>query len=311
MDSLTSSFILDAVRGTMGLRQVAAVCVSSLIWLGGATIAAAQPENAEISSRRAAERTAFSDDEIKDGFLKIALGAELQFDHNDKRIRKFDGPVRVFVTNRTGRDRHADISKVVADIQARVDHLDLAMTDDREDANVVVTLVRRADFASTIKSRYGAEKARQIQQALHPQCLSGIGIDKQFRIQRAEVILPVDAGDFTLYDCAYEELLQVLGVVNDDRSVPWTMFNDDVQMGFFDIYDQHLVNILYDPRVQPGMTRAEVDSLMPDVLPTVRDWVANANPEKALKSTQSEEQQRFDAACNCDGVNHPDTALVR
>jgi hypothetical protein len=26
------------------------------------------------------------------------------------------------------------------------------------------------------------------------------------------------------------------------------MFNDDVQMGFFDVYDQFLLNILYDPR---------------------------------------------------------------
>jgi len=67
----------------------------------------------------------------------------------------------------------------------------------------------------------------------------------------------VDAGDFTFYDCAYEELLQGLGAINDDPSVPWTMFNDDVQMGFFDVYDQYLVNILYDPRIRPGMTKAE------------------------------------------------------
>ena len=58
------------------------------------------------------------------------------------------------------------------------------------------------------------------------------------------MILPVDAGEFTFYDCAYEELLQALGAINDDRSVPWTMFNDDVQMGFFDVYDQYLLNIL-------------------------------------------------------------------
>jgi hypothetical protein len=73
---------------------------------------------------------------------------------------------------------------------------------------------------------------------------SGIGKDEQYRIRRAEVILPVDAGEFTFYDCAYEELLQALGAINDDRTVPWTMFNDDVQMGFFDVYDQYLLNIL-------------------------------------------------------------------
>jgi hypothetical protein len=55
------------------------------------------------------------------------------------------------------------------------------------------------------------------------------------------------------------------------------MFNDDVQMGFFDIYDQYLLNILYDPRIHPGMTREEVDGLLPDVLATARIWVTNAN----------------------------------
>jgi hypothetical protein len=53
------------------------------------------------------------------------------------------------------------------------------------------------------------------------------------------------------------------------------MFNDDVQMGFFDVYDQYLLNILYDPRVRPGMTKKEVNALLPDVLSTTRRWVTN------------------------------------
>jgi hypothetical protein len=60
--------------------------------------------------------------------------------------------------------------------------------------------------------------------------------------------------------------------------VPWTMFNDDVQMGFFDIYDQYLLNILYDARVRPGMTRDEVKAMLPDVLPQVREQIARTNP---------------------------------
>jgi serine/threonine protein kinase HipA of HipAB toxin-antitoxin module len=75
--------------------------------------------------------------------------------------------------------------------------------------------------------------------------------------------------------------LQALGPINDDRSVPWTMFNDDVQMGFFDIYDQYLLNILYDSRVRPGMTRAEVKALLPDVMPDVRQRVSRTQIQMA------------------------------
>ncbi len=75
-----------------------------------------------------------------------------------------------------------------------------------------------------------------------------------YEIQRSDVILTVDSSDFVFHDCAYEELLQSLGPINDTNSVPWTMFNDDVSMGFFDIYDQYIMNILYDPRIRAGMT---------------------------------------------------------
>jgi hypothetical protein len=231
----------------------------------------------DIGERRAAERTSFSNEEIRDGFFKTAFHAELQLSRPDERIRKFDEPVRMFIDNRGAPDRHADIAAIVGDIRARVNHLDVSVTNDRDSANVLVMLVRTRDFAPTIRARYGEAAARKIQNKLHPQCLSGIAKDESYRIRRAEVILPVDAGEFQFYDCAYEELLQSLGLINDDSSVPWTMFNDDVQMGFFDTYDQYLVNILYAPRIRPGMTKREVSALLPDILPTVREWIASRN----------------------------------
>jgi DUF2927 family protein len=248
-------------------------------------------ENADISMRRASERTDFTNDEIKDGFLKIALRAELQLDAPARRVRKFDEPVKVFVVNEATPDRGPEIAAIVADIRSRVSHLDMEMTSDRQAANFIVTLVAERDFARTMRSHYGNDKAARIQKSLSPQCLSGIGKDSRYRIRRAEVILPVDAGEFTFYDCAYEELLQALGAINDDRSVPWTMFNDDVQMGFFDIYDQHLLNILYDPRIRPGMTKDEVSKLLPEVLPAARAWVANINsPQHAADARNGSAQ---------------------
>jgi hypothetical protein len=253
------------------------VLAAAAITAGGTLHCAAQADNSDVSIPRAFEQTNFSDDEIKDGFFKTAFRAELQFDRRSERIRKFDEPVRVFVISRGAPDRRAEIATIIADIRAHVDHLDLAMTDDRQAANFVVILVQSRDLARTIRAHYGPDRAKQIQQSLHPQCLSGIGKDRSFRIRRAEVILPVDAGEFAFYDCAYEELLQALGVINDDSSVPWTMFNDNVQMGFFDVYDQYLLNILYDPRIRPGMSKGDLDKLLPAVLPTVRAWVADGN----------------------------------
>jgi hypothetical protein len=71
--------------------------------------------------------------------------------------------------------------------------------------------------------------------------------------------------------------LQALGPIRDDSSVPWTMFNDNVQMGFFGVYDQYILNILYHQRVEPGMTRAQIRTLLPQIMPEIREHVARIN----------------------------------
>jgi hypothetical protein len=265
-------------------HRILMVSALALAALAGTACIPARAENPDIASRRAAARTDFTNDEIKEGFFKIAFGAELQLDKPAGRVRKFDEPVRIFVETSSGPDRRGEIANVVADIRSRINHLDIAITSDRRAANFVVRLVSERKLKSTIRALYGNDKAKRIQQALNPQCLSGIGKDERFRIRRAEVILPVDAGDFIFYDCAYEEMLQALGAINDDASVPWTMFNDDVQMGFFDVYDQYLLNILYDPRVTAGMTRDEVDAILPDILSSTREWVHDTNPPQRAES---------------------------
>src|ERR1700761_2105308 len=277
LSDLSSVFSLFARRDAKEVRRALTVSVAVMAALTGTGWLSAHAEDPDIAIRRAAERMDFSNDEIRDGFFKIAFGAELQLDKPAGRVRKFDEPVRIFVESASGPDRRGELARVVADIRTRINHLDIAVTNDRGEANFVVRLVSERKLKSTIRALYGNDKAKQIQKALNPECLSGIGKDERFRIRRAEVILPIDAGDFTFYDCAYEEMLQALGAINDDASVPWTMFNDDVQMGFFDVYDQYLLNILYDPRLRPGMTKQEVNALLPEILSTARTWIGNIN----------------------------------
>jgi hypothetical protein len=246
-----------------------------------AVLAAAMPtaaaEDADVARRRATERKNFTDAEIVDGFFKVTFGAEFHVAGGVDRIRKYDGPVRVFVDNRAQPDRSPGVAAVVDDIRKRIRDFDIAMTGKREDAQIVVSLVRDRDLAHAIRSLYGIDRARRIQRSLEPQCLSGFRKDENSRILHSDVLIVADAGEFVFYDCIYEELLQSLGPINDDTTVPWTMFNDDVQMGFFDLYDQYLLNILYDPRIRPGMSRSQVEALLPEVLPQVRVWVDENN----------------------------------
>jgi hypothetical protein len=237
---------------------------------------AASAEIPAIASRQRAEKKSFTDAEIADGFLKTAFGAEYHLAGRVDRIRKYDVPVRVFADGNRP-DRKAQLAKVVADIGQRIAHLDIAMAETSDSANVLVKLVRDRDLFRTIKSFYGNERAREIRTSLDPQCLSGFRKNEKYEIEHSDVILTVDNGDFIFLDCAYEELLQSLGPINDTSSVPWTMFNDNVSMGFFDVYDQYIMNILYDPRIKAGMTVEEVKAMLPEVLADVRVWVRKVN----------------------------------
>src|SRR3954451_12447097 len=125
-----------------------------------------------IVSRQRTEKKAFTDSEIVEGFFKTAFGAEYHLAGRVDRIRKYDVPVRVFADGNRP-DRQAQLASVVADIGQRVQHLDIAMAQNRESANVVVTLVRDRDLFGTIASFYGNERAREIHTSLDPQCLSG------------------------------------------------------------------------------------------------------------------------------------------
>ena len=263
-----------ARTGRSCLRLAAAAL--SLLAVTTMPLPASTAEIPAIAAHQRAEKKSFTDAEITDGFFKPAFGAEYHLAGRVDRIRKYSTPVRVFADGRRA-DRKAQLARVVGDIAARVRHLDIAMTETDGDANVRVKLVRDRDLYHTISQSYGSERAREIKSSLDPQCLSGFRKNEAFEIEHSDVILTVDNGDFVFLDCAYEELLQSLGPINDTASVPWTMFNDNVSMGYFDVYDQYILNLLYDPRVKAGMTLAEVKAVLPDVLTDVRVWVKKVN----------------------------------
>jgi hypothetical protein len=280
-DHLTRGHRHDTVENRPDSRSMRATPAIAAIGLAAVgivmTVAMAAAEPPEITLRRALERKTFTDAEITEGFFRTAFGAELHLSGAADRIRKFDGPVRVYLDSRVRPDRRAEVAAVLADIRTRVAHLDIALVEDRAGANVALTLVHDRDLAHTIGQIHGEARARKIEDSLAPQCLSSFRRDEAFRIAQANVIIVADAGDFTFFDCIYEELLQALGPINDTDTVPWTMFNDDVRLGYFDVFDQYILNILYDPRIRPGMTADDVRAVLPQVLPSVRDFVARIN----------------------------------
>src|SRR6476620_7014797 len=177
-----------------GLAKFGVMLATFAVLAGAMPVAAA--EDADVARRRAAERKTFTDAEIVDGFFKVTFGAEFHVAGGVDRIRKYDGPIRVYVDNKAKPDRSSQVGAVVADIRARIRDLDIAITSRREDAQIIVSLVHDRDLAHAIRALYGIDRARRIQRSLEPQCLSGFRKDENSRILHSDVIIVADAGDF-------------------------------------------------------------------------------------------------------------------
>lgn len=57
--------------------------------------------------------------------------------------------------------------------------------------------------------------------------------------------------------CIHEEIAQGLGLANDSPTARPSIFNDDDEFALLTKHDELLLKILYDPRVQAGMTAEE------------------------------------------------------
>jgi hypothetical protein len=75
-----------------------------------------------------------------------------------------------------------------------------------------------------------------------------------------------DQGDDVFLDCAYHELLHAFGLSNHDQSNPWTTLNQTRRVGYLTVYDRILLTLLYEPRIEPGMTAAEVGRILPELI---------------------------------------------
>ncbi|TBN41206.1 DUF2927 domain-containing protein [Paracoccus subflavus] len=65
--------------------------------------------------------------------------------------------------------------------------------------------------------------------------------------------------------CIHEELAQGMGLANDSPVARPSIFNDDEEFALLTHHDELLLAILYDERLQPGMTRAEAEPIVQQI----------------------------------------------
>lgn len=81
--------------------------------------------------------------------------------------------------------------------------------------------------------------------------------EESHSIDAALVVIGSETRGLMRESCLHEEIVQVLGLANDHPKVRPSIFNDDEEFALLTEHDENLLRILFDPRLEPGMTAEE------------------------------------------------------
>jgi hypothetical protein len=223
------------------------------------------PVGAPSSAPR--EYTRFDEQELTMGFMRLAFGSDMQrLGGGEDRIHRFDHRVRFHISN-TGRvDRSEMYRHVLDDFVLRVPRIDAAVVDAATPPDVIVRLVDGKDLMPTLAAALGTSTASSFINQTHPRCTTRSRTDQNGLILRADIFIVVDQGNAAFLDCAYHETLHAFGLMNHADDIPWTTLNQNRSVGYLSVYDRAMLQMLYDPKLQPGMTRSEVQVALPAVI---------------------------------------------
>ncbi|MYF09156.1 MAG: DUF2927 domain-containing protein [Rhodospirillaceae bacterium] len=219
------------------------------------------------------ERT-LSDRRVARHFLTIAFGRE-HADRPRQHLAKWRGGIRYRVVRWTGgpdtERAEAALHRQMRDL-AGLTGLAIVRTT-LFDANFLIALTGEDLFAWQVRRALAAANRPLGGTIADANCAGFFGQDVETgAIVNARILIPVDRAvrRNLLERCIVEETAQVLGLPNDADGGVRSVFNDADHSTALSRLDRLFLALLYDPRLEPGLSRAETARRVRQILPALR-----------------------------------------
>lgn len=233
--------------------------------------------NGKLRTERAPTDAPFSTTDLAENFSKTAFGIDPEFhdamSEQDLRevdmIRRWVKPITYAVAGRPTRNDQIALLEVMERI-SRASGLGVAPYDgdpavdwnmeiyffNHEDRGAFMDVLKERGLASHIElySQLFSDKVICSGTMLRASDAAG---NQTGEIEHALVFIRAELPDELRRSCIEEEIVQGMGLIRDDDSIRPSMFNEDEEFALMTTHDQYLMQILYDPRLSPGMTREE------------------------------------------------------
>lgn len=204
-------------------------------------------------------------DRLAAQFSRVAFGDEYDPKRRIGRIRKWTGPVRIALRGAwasryraTARDHAVALAKLTG---LSVDVLPPGAAG----ANLTVHFARWDDMEAL--ARPYAPRPEWLRTIIQTSsCLFIFRRDAGWRITGGIVLVSTDEPFEHNRRCLLEEMTQALGLPNDSNLIRESVFHETGGFDGLPAADRVLLGALYDPRMTPGMPRAEAMALFRRIL---------------------------------------------
>ena len=102
----------------------------------------------------------------------------------------------------------------------------------------------------------------QLPKDIHCMAMTSMSSEPNSAISSALVIIRNELPDIMRRACIHEEIAQSLGLTNDSHFARPSIFNDDDEFATLTKFDKILIQILYDHRLKPGISKKEASQLV-------------------------------------------------
>ncbi|WP_424929542.1 DUF2927 domain-containing protein [Amaricoccus tamworthensis] len=252
----------------------------------------ASVENNLTSTGRMRRETAPADapfgvEDLVRNFDRIALNVE--YVEQDGRyvsaetpgiLKRWERPIRVGIMN-SASISEAEASRDRANVAAYTNRLagltgvDMRVVDATEGhANFLVLFLNSqesAQFAERITETY-PEFAPAVMRGIRDATADLFCVTYSFSDPNnpatygaALILIRAEHPAFTRLSCVHEEMAQAMGLPNDSPDARPSLFNTNLEFALLTEHDEMLLRMLYDERLQPGMTAEDAQDILPDV----------------------------------------------
>lgn len=241
-----------------------------------------------MRSDTAPQDAPFGNAELVRNFERIAFnkefadGTELRAEVTPVTLLKWRGPVRWRLIGDGVTAEDVAVYRAFTDRISGLTGLRFDMVDEEADIDIMIASREgRLAFLRALQERDALSRMPLIAEWTRNDdypCVGQVGRSRTAAgwRNRAFIVIKDETRGLLRRSCVHEELVQTLGLLNDDDDVRPSIFNDDQEFALLTRHDEYLLRILYDPRLKEGMTREQgmplvrliVDEIGPGPLPS-------------------------------------------